>query len=165
MQRALSVNLGTALVHLFPPKHHSRALRVLDDVLSQDPNCVLALMGRAYVMQAARKWSDARLLFAKVVKIRTLSDVGMGLEAKEEWAWCGAMEALQVEEVEAKEKLEEALNALTDVKDHLETEEGLESRKARVWWRLGQCYWRLGGASSYSLDNTSHRQIYRRLGS
>ena len=106
-------------------------------------------MGRAYIMQFAQKWSEARELFAKVVRLRTLEDVDVGLEAREEWAWCGLKEAEGLGEEEVVVKLKEAVDALEGVRDRLELEEGLEKRKARVWWRLGQCHWQLGGKSSY----------------
>jgi hypothetical protein len=101
-------------------------------------------------MQAARKWSVAQELFAKVVKIQTMDDVHMGLESREEWAWCGVLDAEESQGDEAREKLEESLHVFEDVKIKLDRENGLEGRKARVWWRLGQCYWRLGGRRTLS---------------
>src|SRR5579863_5485593 len=46
VRKAFNVTLATSLVHLYPPKHHTRALRILGDVLSEDPNNVNCLMGR-----------------------------------------------------------------------------------------------------------------------
>jgi superkiller protein 3 len=40
VKKAFNVALATSLVHLYPPKHHTRALRILDEVLSEDPNNV-----------------------------------------------------------------------------------------------------------------------------
>ena len=130
------MSLATGLVHLFPPKHHVRAIRILDDVLSVDPDNVHALMGRGYVFEAARKWNDAAELFLRVVN-QLPEDLDVGLVAKEEYAWCLA----EKEDCE----LDAALAELKTVLDQLGPLDGYEERKARLWWRLGQCFWRRGG--------------------
>ncbi|EJD03262.1 TPR-like protein [Fomitiporia mediterranea MF3/22] len=135
VRKAFNASLATGLVHLFPPKHHARAIRVLDDVLSFEPNNVTCLMGRAYVFQASRRWDDAAELFLNVVN-QLPDDVEVGLVAKEEHAWC------LVERAEP--ALDVAVEELQFVLNRIEPLDGYEQRKARVWWRLGQCYWRLG---------------------
>ncbi|KAG6854057.1 hypothetical protein C0991_011035 [Blastosporella zonata] len=79
--------LATSLVHLFPPKHHPRALRLIDDVLAQSPNNVGCLMGRAFVLEAAKKWDEAAAFFERVDELLP-DDVSDGLRAREENAWC-----------------------------------------------------------------------------
>ncbi|KAK0197963.1 superkiller protein 3 [Armillaria mellea] len=76
-----------SLVHLFPPKHHARALSIIDDVLSTSPNNISCLMGRAYVLEQANKWEDAADLFSRVHELLP-DDLDNGLRAKEEHAWC-----------------------------------------------------------------------------
>ncbi|KAL5485002.1 SKI3 [Sanghuangporus weigelae] len=134
VRKAFNVSLATGLVHLFPPKHHICAIRILDEVLSLDPSNVPCLMGRGYVLEAARKWNEAADLFLKVA-IQMRDDVDVGLVAREQHAWC----LIEKEQPE----LETAIAELQSVLDQIEVLDGYEERKARLWWRLGQCYWRL----------------------
>ena len=84
MRKAFKVVLALALVHLFPPKHHARSLRILDDVLNEDPNNVPCLMGRGHVLQYRGKWTEAETMFTHAYCLDSDSDVG--LEAREERA-------------------------------------------------------------------------------
>uniref|UniRef100_D8QCZ7 Superkiller protein 3 n=1 Tax=Schizophyllum commune (strain H4-8 / FGSC 9210) TaxID=578458 RepID=D8QCZ7_SCHCM len=129
-----NVVLATSLVHLFPPKHHARALPILDDVLSQDPLNVPALMGRAYVLEAAQNWNEAAECLNKVVSILP-DDLDDGLRAKEELAWCRSQQG----------DLAGAVEALSEVKETLNGLEGRELDQARCLWRIGKCYWDMGG--------------------
>ncbi|KAF9245024.1 superkiller protein 3 [Melanogaster broomeanus] len=110
VRKAFQVGLATALVHLYPPKHHARALRLLDDVLNLDPNNVDALIGRGYILQHARKWEEAEVLFAKAV---SLVPVGAekSVRAKEESAWCLS-----------RSRVEHGVQELKDVLNDLEAE-------------------------------------------
>lgn len=137
-----NVVLATSLVHLFPPKHHARALPILDDVLSQDPLNVPALMGRAYVLEAAQKWDEAAECLKQVVSILP-DDLDDGLRAKEELAWCQSQQG----------DLAGAVEALSEVKDTLNGLEGRELDQARCLWRIGKCYWDMGGKSILLLLN------------
>ncbi|OCH91806.1 TPR-like protein [Obba rivulosa] len=133
VRKAFNVILATSLVHYFPPKHHSRALGIIDKVLEQDPENIPCLMGRGYIMQFARKWDEARKLFRKVADLIP-DDLDTGLRAKEEAAWC----QVNMDELDSGAA---ALQAVLDVLD------GLEDRstdKARCRWRLGKSYWEMG---------------------
>jgi superkiller protein 3 len=124
-------------VHLHPPKHHARASRILDEVLARDAGHVGALMARAYILQYAKDWSAAMKLFQRVMK-ETESDetVGwVGVRAKEEVAWCLAMDG----------QLEASLSELREVSSALGGAEAPPDDRARVEWRLGKCLWELGG--------------------
>lgn len=138
----MKISLASGLVHLFPPKHHKRAIPVLEEVLALDPKNVHALMGRGYVLQASRKWSEAASAFLAVTE-HASDDIDIGLRAREEHVWCMAEEG----------ETEVAAEELQAVLDELETFEGNDVRKARVCWRLGVCYWRLGGANSFARDD------------
>ncbi|KAG6862290.1 hypothetical protein C0995_015987 [Termitomyces sp. Mi166 len=81
------VILATSLVHLFPPKHHTSALRIIDDVLAQSADNVHCLMGRAFVLEKARKWGEAATLFARVDELLP-DNLSTGIRAREENAWC-----------------------------------------------------------------------------
>ncbi|KAI0644651.1 TPR-like protein [Trametes meyenii] len=133
VKKMFDVTLATALVHLFPPKNHARALRILDEVLAEDPNMIRALMSRGFVLQYAKRWDDAAQLFARVVK-QEPEDLDKIYRAREELAWCNVMLG----------QLHTAADELRQVIDALEELEGREEDKARSWWRLGRCYWEMG---------------------
>ncbi|TDL26128.1 TPR-like protein [Rickenella mellea] len=134
--KAFNVILATGLVHLFPPKHHARALRVIEDVLQREADNTGGLMGRAYVLQAAGKFAEAAELFNKVSE-KLPDDMDVGLEAKEEFAWCKVQMG----------KLDDGAHQLQSVRDQRELIEGEGEKTARVWWRLGKCYWDMGEAT------------------
>jgi superkiller protein 3 len=93
-------------------------------------------MGHAYVLQAAKRWKDASVLFTKV-EILLQDDLEIGLCAREENAWCSC----QIED------LETGLQGLQGVYETLQTLDNRELDIARCLWRLGKCYWDIGGAS------------------
>lgn len=126
--------MATSLVHLFPPKNHIRALRILDEVLSEDPDNTAALMGRGFILQYAKRWDEAADLFSKVVQLDP-EDLDQGGRAKEERAWSIAMCGKQ----------QEAADELRAVIGTLEEVEGHDDEKARCYWKLGRCYWEMGG--------------------
>ncbi|KAJ7251764.1 TPR-like protein [Mycena haematopus] len=127
------VVLATSLVHLFPPKHHARALSVLEEVLSQAPNNAPCLMGRAYILQHEKRWDDAAELFARVSDLLP-EDLALGIRAKEEYAWCKS----QAGELQSGiQGLEDALAVLTELED-------AKDDCARCLWRIGKSYWDFG---------------------
>ncbi|KAK0207900.1 superkiller protein 3 [Desarmillaria ectypa] len=128
------VILATSLVHLFPPKHHTRALSIIDDVLSTSPNNISCLMGRAYILEQANKWEDAGDLFSRVHEMLP-DDVDNGLRAKEEHAWCRSRLGDFDFAVAA---LKEVLETMDTLNDHVE-------ESARCLWRLGSCHWDMNG--------------------
>ncbi|KAI0633616.1 TPR-like protein [Trametes polyzona] len=135
VKKAFNVGLATSLVHLFPPKNHIRALRIIDEVLGEDPDNVPALMGRGFILQFAKRWEEAAEYFGKVVGLEP-EDTNQASRAKEERAWCIAMCGRHYE----------AADQLREVIDALEQLEGHEEDKARCWWKLGRCYWEMGDA-------------------
>lgn len=132
--KAFNIVLATSLVHWFPPKNHIRALRIIDDIFVEDPDCVSALMGRGFILQYAKRWEEAADFFSKVVKLQP-EDFDQPSRAREERAWCLAMCG----------RLQESADELREVIDALENVEGHEEDKARCWWKLGRCYWQMGG--------------------
>lgn len=133
VKKAFNVVLATSLVHYFPPKHHIRALGIIDEVLTLDPDNVACIMGRGYILEALKRWDDAAELFERIAQ--ALPDVGDGLRAKEEQAWC----RFQVHDGET---------AISGLKLVLDVLDGLENRnedKARCLWRIGKCHWEAGG--------------------
>jgi superkiller protein 3 len=132
-RKAFNIALATSLVHLYPPKHHIRALRILEEVLSEDPSNVECLMGRGYVLQRSGKWLEAASCFSRVSEIYPEETRG-SIRAQEEHAWC---------EVQLNH-LEEATTELKVVLGLLENEEDCDEDKSRSWWRLGKAYWEMG---------------------
>ena len=133
--KALNVTLATSLIHLFPPKHHGRALRIVDDILSQDSNNVQALVGRGYILQQKDRWDEAASSFSRVLQLLP-DDDNTAIRAREEHAWC----QIQLSQMDA------GLLDLRVVIEQLSDSEGKEEDKARCWWRIGQGYWKLGGS-------------------
>ncbi|PIL34098.1 hypothetical protein GSI_03809 [Ganoderma sinense ZZ0214-1] len=132
-KKAFNIMLSSSLVHYFPPKHHLRAQRVIDGLLSEDPDNIPALMSRGFILEHAKKWPEAGAVFAKVVQLDS-EGVDHGLRAKEERAWSEAM----------CKKLQAAADELRDVISVLDELEGREEDKARAWWRLGRSHWTMG---------------------
>lgn len=137
-KKAFDIILATSLVHHFPPKHHARALGIIDDVLAEDPENIPSLMGRGFILQYARKWQDASAIFSKVMQLDP-EGVDHGLRAKEERAWCQAM----------CDHLQEAADELRACIAALDALEGRVEDKARAWWRLGRCHWEMGSKYTF----------------
>lgn len=130
----LKTTLATSLVHLFPPKHHIRAMQLIDEVLAQSPENVPCLMGRGYTLQAAQKWSDAAELFKQVTKL-VGSEGNDGLRAKEEYAWCLCRSG----------DITLGLSTLDEVLQALDAVEPNTTASARCLQRIGLCHWEKGG--------------------
>lgn len=127
--------LATSLVHHYPPKHHARALRILDDVLSDDEANVPSLMGRAYILQASGDWGAAAKLFLRVLELLP-DDPNQGLRAQEELAWCTLHQG----------NADVAADQLKAASEILDSLEGREVDQARCWWRMGKCAWQTEGS-------------------
>lgn len=101
----------------------------------------MALMGRAYILQAASDWEGAAAVFDQVSSLLP-DDLDTGLRAREESAWCACQLG----------RYEESLHELQHVLDTLEDLVGdhLGSERARCLWRIGKCNMSIGGTSSTS---------------
>ena len=134
MKKAFNVVLATSLIHYFPPKHHLRALKIIDDLLADDPENISALTGRGFILQHAKKWTEASAIFRKASQLDP-DGFTHGVRAKEEYAWsemmCGSLEV-------AAEELRSVIGVLDQLEDR-------EEDQARCWWKLGRCYWEMGG--------------------
>jgi superkiller protein 3 len=133
--KMFNVMLGTSLVHYYPPKHHARALRILDNVLSDDGANVPSLMGRAYVLEESKDWGAASELFLRVHELLP-DDVDDGIRAREEHAWCTLYQG-------DGDAAEGELKAVSEILSNLE---GREEDRARCSWRMGKCAWQAGGS-------------------
>ncbi|KAG6908388.1 hypothetical protein DXG01_004817 [Tephrocybe rancida] len=137
------VILATSFVHFFPPKHHPRAMRLIDEVLTRSPENVASLMGRAFILQAAQKWDDAALLFAKVDELLP-EDHSDGLRAREENAWCRC----QVDDVD------DGIAILQTIVGTLQNLDDRGEDTARCLWRIGKSYWDQKGKWFMAFDST-----------
>ncbi|KAJ7594704.1 TPR-like protein [Mycena floridula] len=125
--------MATALVHLFPPKHHARAMKIVEEVLSQLPDHVPCLMAHGYILRDAQNWAEAAEAFAKISALLP-EDHEDGLRAKEEQAWC----LCQGADVEGGiRQLNEVLKTLEELGDR-------DHDCSRCLWRLGKCLWDTG---------------------
>ncbi|KAA1474268.1 superkiller protein 3 [Dentipellis sp. KUC8613] len=133
VKKAFNVTLATSLVQLYPPKHHARALRIIDEVLQQDPDNVQCLMGRGYILEHSCTWSEASNYFIRVIELLS-EDTDDAIRAKEEHGWC----RVQLGDLTGgAEQLRSTIDMLEDV-------EGKEEDRARCWWKLGRAFWDMG---------------------
>ncbi|EJD52731.1 TPR-like protein [Auricularia subglabra TFB-10046 SS5] len=131
-RRFFNVVLATGLTHHYPPKHHNRALPILDRLLEDYPDDIPSLLARAYVLQYSKRWKESLALFQRVSQLAT-DDEEVLLEALEEGAWC----MLHCKDIDS------ATQQLKDVISRLESWDDHEEQKARASWRLGRCMWEL----------------------
>ena len=114
-------------MHLDPPSHHVRALRLLEPLLRQSPDNLDCLMAKAYIYQRSERWQDAFDLFNRVYSIT--SDDALKFEALKEESW--SLGNIEGRADEALDELHEVA-IIMDPKAHFERQE-----KAQAWWRYG----------------------------
>jgi superkiller protein 3 len=147
----LDILLGTALVHYYAPKHHPRALKLLNGVLDQYPESVPCYIGRGYVFAGEQRWAEATVEFEKVIELEekkrgpsSLAEEGkpagsiwspLETEAKEQQGWCLIKQG----------RLEEGKAILDGVSEVFDADTTRGEDSARVWWRKGIADWEMGG--------------------
>ena len=94
-------------------------------------------MGRAFILEQARKWDEAATLFARVDELLP-DNLSTGVRAREENAWCRC----QIDDAD------EGLIILKSIVHILRDMGNSGEDAARCLWRIGQCYWRMNGKSS-----------------
>jgi superkiller protein 3 len=155
------VTLGSALVHFFAPKHHPRALQLLDGVLKQNPKATACLLGKGYVFLGEGRYSEAREQFELALEIEKSKHLAVDqamsnveLEATECVGWSMIKEG----------RLEEGRSKLMEVVDVLDKDDSRNQDSARVWTRIGQAEWEMQGKSTsdmscvQSLQSPLHRR-------
>lgn len=142
VKRSLEITLASALTRLHPPQHHVRALRMLNGILGEEAQNLDALVAKAIIDEAAQRWDEARATFTTVQQLAPSSPSKLSLsrapalEAQGEIAWCNVCAGLLSE---GKAQLEEVIDLLDGTTgDVVERDD-----KAKAWWRLGQCIWRI----------------------
>jgi superkiller protein 3 len=149
----LDILLGTAFVHYYAPKHHPKALKLLDAVLADHPDSVPCFMGRGYIFAGEQRWNEARLEFEKVITLENKRQDSTAvpkegqpvgslwsasrLEATEQQGWCMTKEGM----------LEDGIEVLQSVAEVFDTDVARKTDSARVWWRIGVAQWEMGGKS------------------
>lgn len=155
VRKAFNIVLSTSLVHFYPPKHHARALRIIDEVLDLDAANAPSLMSRGYVHEYGNQWEDARDVFFKVMELIGSEDdedsmSQDGSRAREEYAWCDVQLG----------QLEKGAEGLQSVIEMIGDDvEGKEEDKARCLWRLGKAHWEMGGRYLSCPMSLSHSLI------
>lgn len=144
---SLETALGVALVPYFSPKHHPRATRLLNAVLTAQPSNAEARFARAQIFQTAGNWREARKHFQQI-----LDQGGEEKEmvaAREEVAWCLVNEG-------SLEEGRDILEGVVELRDERKETSGKDDEpyaRARAWWRLGRTEWMIGGeCGSVSAD-------------
>lgn len=101
-------------------------------------------MGKGYIFLADNKFSEARTQFEDALRVERANQheedkplSNLELEAKENVGWCMIKEGL----------LEEGRAQLIGVVDVLDVDESRGPDAARVWTRIGQAEWEMGGRS------------------
>lgn len=139
VKASLDTALGVALVPYFPPKHHTRAARLLNGVLQTEATNVEARFARAQIFQTAQNWSEARRSFQMILDLG--GDEKEMVAAREELAWCFVNEGRL-------EKGREILEEVVEMRDSRWEQSGKEDEalpRARAWYRLGRTEWMIGG--------------------
>ncbi|KAJ7072456.1 TPR-like protein [Mycena amicta] len=141
-RRGFKVVLATSLVHLFPPKHHVRALSVIDEVLAEVPDNTACLMGRAYILQHEK---------------RTLlpDNMDLGIRAQEEESWCLTRAG----------DLKNGIPGLETVLSVLKQVDGADADCARCLCRIGRAYWDIGEEKReesyrFFISSLKHNSLY-----
>jgi superkiller protein 3 len=136
---AFQTILATSYVHHFSPKHHPLAAPLLDTVLAARPEDSQALTGRGYVLEAKEVWDEAEEMFARAEVVLARDGKGAVWDlAREEKAWC-AFKAGK------KDEGREALKAILSGLAENSVDPAILAQGARVAWKLGTCYWEMGG--------------------
>ncbi|GAA97836.1 uncharacterized protein L969DRAFT_96178 [Mixia osmundae IAM 14324] len=127
--------MALAYVEYDAPKHHVRALRLLDPLLLTRPDDAECLFARATIRAASEEWKDAEKSFTAVLASSSASN-SLQAQAKEEQAWC------RVNQSDFTTGLQGLETALSGIFDSVDT---AHERLARLHWRIGSCYWRMAG--------------------
>lgn len=150
----LHCHLATTQTHLFAPKYHKAAWKDVRQVLQRVKDNLEARFAEAYLYSYGKQWVEARRAFKIVQELieqnkaetdhgdeRDMSALSLWpdahAEVESELGWC----AVQLHDFETARALFKSLLERTDNDAYIL---GPEFR-ARVWWRLGRCYWAMGG--------------------
>ncbi|KAI5789864.1 hypothetical protein FPQ18DRAFT_38049 [Pyronema domesticum] len=126
-QDALSVTLGTALIHFEAPKHHNEAKSHFEVVLQHNPNHGNALVGLGLILEEQGEYAGAVDLLNKAMakdpeNVRIISEA----------AWCNV---LQGHYGIGQQGLENCLPKITG------NDPRSRDLKAQILWRIGTCIW------------------------
>jgi superkiller protein 3 len=133
---ALTVTLGTALIHYQAPKHHSEAQSLFEKVLRHNPSNGNALVGLGLILQEQGDYPGATDFLQRAL-VRDPGNVRIMSEA----AWCNV---LQCNYDIGKQGLESCLEKITGVDPRS------RDLKAQILWKIGTCIWSADGMKSTS---------------
>lgn len=129
----------------YAPKHHPRATRLLNGVLTLQPSNFDARFARAQIFQVANKWAEARkhfqILLDQTQSAESETDEKNNVNAKEELAWCLVNEG----KLDEGRELLESVVEVRSGNDRFDAKDEQALARARAWWRLGRTEWMIGG--------------------
>ncbi|KAL8851106.1 MAG: hypothetical protein Q9221_004002 [Calogaya cf. arnoldii] len=137
MSDAVSILLGTAMVHYQAPRHHPEATSLFEGILDRRETNPAALIGIGLILEERGELEDAISFLERALQQAPSPRV------KAEAAWC---KALSGDHETGISELEECLSQL-EIGD-LTT----KTLKAQILYRIGMCMWNLDTSKSSRKD-------------
>ncbi|KAL8844309.1 MAG: hypothetical protein Q9176_001219 [Flavoplaca citrina] len=142
---AVSILLGTAMVHYQAPRHHPEATSLFEGVLTRRESNSAALIGIGLILEERGELEEAIGFLERALQ-HTPS-----LKVKAEAAWC---KALNGDYRSGMAELEECLEQLGT------GDSGTKTLKAQVLYRIGICLWNL---DTSKLSRKDRNKAYARF--
>ncbi|KAL6721232.1 Superkiller protein 3 [Lecanora helva] len=123
---AMSIILGTALVHYQAPRHHPEARELFEEILSHNHTETSALLGIGLILEEQENYAEASHFLTRALAKST--DPKIRAEA----AWCKALNGDH----------ETSLNELNACLSEMEsTDPRTKSLRSQTLYRIGMCIW------------------------
>ncbi|KAL8695398.1 MAG: hypothetical protein Q9218_000157 [Villophora microphyllina] len=134
---AISILLGTALVHFQAPRHHPEARSLFESILERKPANASALIGLGLILEEQDELDKAIDFFERAIRQTPSTKI------QAEAAWCRALSG------DYPKGLEELESCLPYVQaPDLRT----KALKAQILYRIGMCIWNLDHTKSSRRD-------------
>ncbi|CAO1602709.1 Superkiller protein 3 [Xanthoria calcicola] len=137
MLDAVSISLGTAMIHYQAPRHHPEATSLFEGILARRKSNSAALIGIGLILEERGELEDAISFLERALQQAPSTRV------KAEAAWC---KALSGDYETGVTELEECLSQLDTA------ESGTKTLKAQILYRIGMCLWNLDTSKSSRKD-------------
>ncbi|KAI4263989.1 MAG: hypothetical protein L6R42_000897 [Xanthoria sp. 1 TBL-2021] len=130
---AVSISLGTAMIHYQAPRHHPEATSLFEGILARRETNSAALIGIGLILEE-RGELEAAIRFLE----RALQQAP-STRVKAEAAWCKALSG----------DYETGISELQQCLSQLEpADPGTKTLKAQIFYRIGMCLWNLDTSKS-----------------
>ncbi|KAL8673541.1 MAG: hypothetical protein Q9168_002030 [Polycauliona sp. 1 TL-2023] len=134
---AVSISLGTAMVHYQAPRHHPEATSLFEGILARREANSAALIGMGLILEERGELEDAISFLERALRQAPSPRV------KAEAAWCKALNG----------DYESGILELEECLPQLETGDlGTKNLKAQILYRIGICLWNLDVSKSSRKD-------------